>query len=111
MANGFKGTNIRIESLELSSANGVPAINVRIQFVDDEGVVHGLMRHTLLAGTATDGTDRITEVLKELMDLVVQRLEALHFESPNLPVQQVIHGIAESISGGADSSSDPITQG
>jgi hypothetical protein len=93
MPKGFRGSNIQLESVELESSEGTPRLLVGARFVDDEGTVHAFVKHAFLLEEGTD----LTQTVKLLNDLLIRRVEELHFDEVSSQATQVTHGILEAI--------------
>lgn len=93
MPSGFRGSNVQLESVELESSEGVPRLITGVRFVDDEGVVHAFVKHTFLI----EEGDALYSTVKQLNELLIKRVEALHFDEVVTTQVQVAHGILEAI--------------
>ncbi len=74
MHSGFKGTRLGISEMILKDGK----INYELQFIDSEGVVHAIMRHTRPLGE--DGP--LTTKVDELVTLLLGEAAVMHFTSP-----------------------------
>lgn len=111
MADGFKGRNVHLESIEISSTSGVNIIRAKVQFLDDNATVHGITQHRFALNPPEDGVDDgLYAAVRELHQIIVSRVEAAHFDSASVR-QEVTHGIAESIKNAVGSTDDPGIQG
>lgn len=75
MNTGFKGTRIGINSVTLSGAS----IAYEITFVDEDGVTHGVMRHSI----PVDADPDISAKADAFVTALIQRAAAVHFSTPD----------------------------
>lgn len=107
MNSGFKGVRLGLRSLTLKES----VIAYEVAFLSDDGVLHGIMQHSLLSG----GNEEIDQKVQELATLLLNRAAALHFTSPGsrtdsggLLTQGASHGgIAEALEHSGSSLDEP----
>lgn len=108
MNSGFKGSRVGVAKATIENTT----LTYEIQFVDEDGVVHGLMRH----GIPLDNESEISLKANELLDALRKRAESMHFASPmSGALPSAIggpRGIAESLGTASQTSDEPEgTQG
>jgi hypothetical protein len=108
MNSGYKGSRVGVTKATIENTS----LTYEIQFVDEDGVVHGIMRH----GVPLDNESEISLKANELLDILRKRAEGMHFASPTdgaLP--SAIggpRGIGESLGNTGQTSDEPDgTQG
>jgi len=108
MNSGYKGSRVGITKTTIENTTLV----YEVQFVDEDGVVHGIMRH----GVPLDNESEISIKTNELLDVLRKRAEAFHFASPASGVLPSAiggpRGIAESLGNTGQTPDEPEgTQG
>lgn len=96
MPSRFKGTRVAITEVTLvGQPAGTPPLQVRIQFVDADGLVHASTTHRIDLGR----TPALQEAARGLLDAVKSWAERLHYEDaePDNEQEQESHGIAEAL--------------
>lgn len=105
---GFKGTEVLLSRLTLMSSNQTPVLAVEVQFASPDGTVHAVCEHSfpLLAEEA------LGAAATELVRLITQKVESLHYAEPRDVQSPVLTGIAETLRSTPRSPDDePGTQG
>lgn len=74
MNTGFRGTRLGLRKLALNDS----VLSYEVAYVSEDGVVHGLMEHSLMVGAETE----IDSKIDELCTLLLKKAAALHFDSP-----------------------------
>jgi hypothetical protein len=110
---GFLGERVRISELTiLEGGNDTPVLSCNVQFTSDEGVVHGIAKHRFPLDAELNNDGGLSLAAKELLAIVVKRVEAMHFRQPHESGAAVLRGISETLrSQGTTSSDEPGTQG
>lgn len=72
---GFKGTRVGVSKVEI----GTSTLTYEILFVDQDGVTHGMMRHSI----PLDGESAISKKAEELSTLLIDRAARIHFSRPS----------------------------
>lgn len=72
----FKGTNIGILAFTVQTAGGAQAVDFEIGYTDNEGVVHGTMRHKVPISV----TPELETAVRALAALLSRYAESKHFE-------------------------------
>ena len=76
MHNGFKGSRIGVNSVSMSGQT----ISYEIAFIDDDGITHGTLRHTIPA----DGDPEIAQKADAFITALIHRAARVHFSQPNV---------------------------
>lgn len=77
MHSGFKGSRIGVNSVLMSGQT----ISYEIAFIDDDGITHGTLRHTIPA----EGDSDITQKADALITALIHRAAKIHFSQPGVP--------------------------
>lgn len=95
---GFKGSIVDIETVLIAAHNGSPAVDVAVQFMDENGAVHATTRHVFSLNMEPETADALYTAVKTLMDVITQRVESKHFEAPDSAAPApVLKGIIEAL--------------
>lgn len=104
MPSGFKGTRVEFESVSILSRSTTGAVvQARVQFVDNDGLVHARTTHEL----ALTANPQIAAAARNLLDELRRWTEAAHFDHVENPIDNVVldeeesgpKGIAEALRG------------
>lgn len=112
MNSGFKGSRIGINAVTMQGST----ISYEIAFIGEDGVTHGLMRHSIPA----EADPVIAEKADAFITALIRRAASIHFSQPaadtsgprDLAPQGSTYGIAEALGAAGTETDEPDgTQG
>lgn len=103
MHSGFRGSRLGISEVILREGH----IVYEVQYIDEDGVVHGTMRHTHPYDNESELGAKADELITTLLDMAAK----MHFASPSgrpsALTGGVSGGIAEALGAAAPTSDEP----
>ncbi len=103
---GFRGSRIGINSVSMKGS----VVDYEIAFVGEDGVTHGLMRHSI----PVEADAEIAAKANAFVTALINRAAAIHFVSPassdassTAPQKDKVHGIAEALGAAATETDEP----
>ena len=100
MHSGFKGTRIGVNSVSMTGQT----ISYEISFIDDDGITHGTLRHTIPA----EGDPEITQKADAFITALIHRAARVHFAQPNVAsAPKDTNDLAHALGAAAPESDEP----
>lgn len=106
MNSGFKGSRLGVNSVTMTGST----ITYEIAFIGEDGVTHGLMRHSIPA----EADSEIAAKADAFITALIKRAASIHFSQPadsggpqDLAPQKGTYGIAEALGAAGAETDEP----